>query len=882
MTMLQRLLASWRRRRSGRPADNAMMAVFKARYASFKELLQTNAELLQLISDIEEKLSGKDIFGMAYIRSQSSRCVFYTARMIQSLEALAGHPYPALGEALKRIRNQISRVLDVPSARIESLVLPYREINRDLVDFVGGKNANLGEVLNRVHMPIPRGFAITTAAFRKVLEAGELADAVGRSGMEIDIGDPQSILAVSRRLQDLLLGATLPTEVVAAIREAHHGLAADCGRAPEKLKIAMRSSAIGEDSGGLSFAGQYLSELNVPADRVLTTYKAILASLYTPRAITYRLHRGIPVEDISMSVACTEMVAAKASGVMYSRHPFHILEDNIIINAVWGLGPYAVDGKITPDAFTLSKEDLPVVLGTKVARKPARLESREDGGLVEVPVEAALQRRPCLNEDQLKSLARFAMALERHFQCPQDVEWALDEEGRLLILQSRPLMVAGRSTRQKGEETCEDCVPGYRVMLSGGDIACPGVGCGPAHIVRTDEDLLNFPDDGVLIAESPNPKYLIVMPRAQAILTDSGSITGHMASLAREFMVPALLNTGRATKKIVPPAVVTVDAYSGRVYEGKVPELLGIQLKRGNFMKDSPVYGRLQKVAQEIVPLNLIDPGSPEFQPRNCRTVHDIMRLAHEFSYKEIFQFSDLLSDVGRISYRLEARLPLDLHIIDLGDGLENVAEGGGRITVEQVASVPFSALLRGMLREDLISQEPRPVNIKGFLAVMSEQILAPPNVAMERFGDRSYAIISDKYLNFSSRVGYHYSVVDAYCGRTVNKNYVNFQFKGGAADDVRRGRRSRGIGRILEKLGFRVDIKADVVTARLQKRPQEEIDSALDQLGRLLQYTRQMDMLMHGEESVSMISECFLNGDYQLCRQRLENGDSSTPKAEG
>ena len=163
-----------------------------------------------------------------------------------------------------------------------------------------------------------------------------------------------------------------------------------------------------------------------------------------------------------------------------------------------------------------------------------------------------------------------------------------------------------------------------------------------------------------------------------------------------------------------------------------------------------------------------------------------------------------------------------------------------------------------------------RPVNLKGFMSVMSEQMLTPTNIAMERFGDRSYAIISDTYVNFSSRVGYHYSVVDAYSGRTVNKNYINFQFKGGAADDVRRSRRSRGIAKVLRSLGFIVDTKADVVTARFQKHPAEAVEEALDHLGRLLQFTRQMDMLMQSEASVTMLAECFLNGDYQMCLEKL------------
>jgi pyruvate,water dikinase len=164
-------------------------------------------------------------------------------------------------------------------------------------------------------------------------------------------------------------------------------------------------------------------------------------------------------------------------------------------------------------------------------------------------------------------------------------------------------------------------------------------------------------------------------------------------------------------------------------------------------------------------------------------------------------------------------------------------------------------------------------VEIRGFFSVMSQQMLAPPNLNTDRFGDKSYAIISDKYLNFSSRVGYHYSILDAYCGLTATKNHINFQFKGGAADDVRRNRRVRLIENILRAMGFLTEVQGDRVTSRFTKGETAVIEDKLDHIGRLLFYTRQMDMLMHSEESVNHLAECFMKGDYHLdggnrCRQ--------------
>jgi pyruvate,water dikinase len=291
---------------------------------------------------------------------------------------------------------------------------------------------------------------------------------------------------------------------------------------------------------------------------------------------------------------------------------------------------------------------------------------------------------------------------------------------------------------------------------------------------------------------------------------------------------------------------------------------MALQKPKETHMKGTPVYETLKQVSEAIIPLRLVDPKSTTFAAEYCRSLHDVMRLVHEFSYAEMFQISDAVSAEEGHAMRLEAPIPLDLRVIDLGGGLAEVRADARKVKVKQVASAPFKSLLKGMLHEDLRYQRPRPVELKGFLSVMGEQMLSNTHGA-ERFGDRSYAVVSDKYLNFSSRVGYHYGILDSYCGQTINKNYITFSFKGGAADDVRRNRRARAIAQILKELGFTVEVMGDRVDAKFQKYPQEDIEEKLDQVGRLLLFTRQMDMLMHSEASVTAIANAFLAGDYHL-----------------
>lgn len=579
-----------------------------------------------------------------------------------------------------------------------------------------------------------------------------------------------------------------------------------------------------------------------------------------------------------LSAACLEMVESVASGVMYSRDPKDLMHDHVLISAVWGLGPYAVDGIVTPDSYVVSKEDDHRIVEKNTSRKPVRLEANPAGGLREVPVEKEFQDRPCLSDYQIRTLASYGKRIEDHYNFPQDMEWALARDGRLLILQTRPLHL--EEFAQKGRQQVPK-IEGYTVLCEGGAVACPGVGCGTAFHVENESDLMDFPEGGVLVAKHSSPQFVIVMRKAQAIVAEAGSITGHMASLSREFGLPTVLAMNSATKLVPSGIEITVDAYSGRVYQGRVRELIALQRSQESPMKNTPVYETLRRVADWIVPLDLVNPTAPNFTPENCKTLHDVMRYVHEFSYREMFQISDLLSDTsGGGALRLVGPIPLDLHVIDLGGGLTEGTRKARRVNVDEVLSVPFQALLKGILHVGAQVNGPRPVDLGGFLSVMREQMLSPATMA-ERFGDRSYAIISDCYLNFSSRIGYHYSALDSFCSEFVNKNYITFSFKGGAADDVRRQRRARSIASVLRALEFSVEVREDRVDARYYRYEQELIEEKLDALGRLLQFTRQMDMLMASEASVDALATSFLKGNYSLDQSLFESLQSGRTETE-
>lgn len=846
-------LNPWAAARDPEPEQAARS--FSERYASFEDLLRSNSELSKIVADLELKLQGRQIFGVRYVRAQSSRAVHHTRRMVECLDDLDGRAKASLGPIVDRLEEQI---LDEIGRKSESLaqayVLPLSEVTREVVDWVGSKNANLGEARNRVGAPVPDGFAVTTTTFVRFLTDSGLMERIRERAHDLTEADDSALEGVAAEIRELVLGARVPADVAEPLLHAYDHLT---GGDPTVL-VAVRSSAVGEDTE-LTHGGQYLTVLGVRRDGLVHAYQRVVASLYSPWALSYRLHAGVHDEDLAMGVVVVPMIRARTSGVMYSRAPDAARAGHTLISAVFGLGTSAVDGTFTPDHYVVAPGPERAIVERRIAHKPFRVVVAEDGGTTQVPLEDGSV--PCLTDDELRALAALAERLEAHFGTPQDIEWATDEAGQLHVLQTRPLIVERRPVRKVAPRTHhDDDVP--VLLLDGGAVACPGVGTGPVFHVREHSDLKRFPEGAVLVAKHPSPRFARALRQAAAIVTDTGSVLGHMASLCREFGVPALVDTRVATERLVEGALVTVDASTARVFAGTVP---GVAAEHEPYMADTPVRALLDRVAERIVPLRLTDPRSPEFTAASCRSLHDVMRFVHERCYKEMFRTGDVVAGVPGGTVQLDAALGIDLHVIDLGGGLS--PRHGPRIRPPDVLSVPLRAVLAGMLHPELVRRGGRVVSMRGLASVITEQMFRTPHAAGERFGDRSYAVVSDRYLHFSSRVGYHYSLLDAWYDEEGNKSHIGFSFQGGAAGELRRVRRVKAISLILTELGFAVDVRGDRVDARLKRGSLDELVEQLDQIGRLLQFTRQLDMLMDDDAVVDKVADAFLAERYDLSR---------------
>jgi pyruvate,water dikinase len=261
-----------------------------------------------------------------------------------------------------------------------------------------------------------------------------------------------------------------------------------------------------------------------------------------------------------------------------------------------------------------------------------------------------------------------------------------------------------------------------------------------------------------------------------------------------------------------------------------------------------------------ILPLHMVDRRNPDFRPENCRTYQDIIRFAHERAMQSMFGLMDAVEQ-GRVKalrlLKLKTDLPLNLHLVDLGDGL---ASHQSPVPPEDILSVPMKALWQGISHPAIAWSGPVPVSVSGFLHVLGQTAIRPP----ERFWDKTYAIVAAQYVNYACRLGFHFQSIDSYCGPDDEDNYINFTFKGGAADDLRRIRRIRLIVHVLERLGFEVETHLDVARARFRKQPAAATQERLDLVGRLMAYVRQMDMLMNDDDIPYILAERFLAGHYE------------------
>jgi pyruvate, water dikinase len=365
-----------------------------------------------------------------------------------------------------------------------------------------------------------------------------------------------------------------------------------------------------------------------------------------------------------------------------------------------------------------------------------------------------------------------------------------------------------------------------------------------------------------VVGRQPSARLVLVMDRIAAIITEVGSPTGHMSILAREFRIPTLVEVGGATKVLHSGQLVTVDADAALVYPGILHELLARQVKPDEEWRSDPVFLKLRRILKSVSRLNLLDPGSPEFKAANCRTLHDITRFCHEKAMDAMFiPDMEKALDSHHVS-RLKTDLPLNLFILDLGGGLR--VSGREQVTEDDITSRPFKALLRGFHHPGVTWAGQVAPDFKGFISVFANTMYDTAK-AERGLGGKSFAIVTENYLNFNSRIGYHFGIVDAFISPEKNDNYISFQFKGGAAQIDRRERRARLVKHLLDDLGFKAQTKGDLVQGRLVKLSLMETEQTLELAGLLIAFCRQLDLALSSDAVMDRVLNAFKTEDYSL-----------------
>ncbi|MCL7386271.1 MAG: phosphoenolpyruvate synthase [Thaumarchaeota archaeon] len=461
-----------------------------------------------------------------------------------------------------------------------ALILWFEELGKDDIPLVGGKCANLGEMIN-AGIPVPPGFAVTAYAYKRFIEETGIAQKIYDILDETitDPGNPAQYEEASKKIRRIIESTPIPKDIRDAIVEAYRELSKRVGL--KDVYVAVRSSATAEDLPGASFAGQQETYLNVRGEEeVLESVRKCWSSLFTPRAIFYRTEKGFRHEKVLISVAVQKMVNSRSAGVMFTLHPVTGDRNIIVIESVWGLGEAIVSGAVSPDHFEVDKNTLKIVVKNIVKKEVEYVRDPKTGKTVHAKVPPERQEAPSLTDEEVVELAKIAKRIEQHYGTPQDIEFAVDKDlpfpQNLFIVQSRPETVWSMKEVEVAASSGSSAVSVAEAkMVIKGLPASPGVHVGKAKIVFSPEEAAKKIQKGdILVTRMTNPDWVPYMRLAGAIVTDEGGMTCHAAIVSRELGIPCIVGARDATKVLKDGETYTVDARSGVIYEGAVEELV--------------------------------------------------------------------------------------------------------------------------------------------------------------------------------------------------------------------------------------------------------------------------------------------------------------------
>lgn len=844
----------WWRRKKVRPAEaSSAEARLRRKYSSFRNLLILNNDGLELMAGMQEDLKYVPPYREIFSRRVTE--VFERAAgIVASLEALTGavkRPLAlALSEQRREVESYLARQQEIRPRRLSAWL---SEVGMASAAEVGGKAAALGEIRNRLGAPVPDGYVLTTEAYRRFCGI-PLWKEIREALRGADPADLEGLRGISTRLMTRVLQCPLPRAVEVAVSERARVLAA----ASSLGGLAIRSSAVGE-GGALTFAGQFLSLINVPATGAVDAYRRVVAERFGERALSYRLTVGLPEIAGPMAVLFLPVIEARASGILYTRDPKQPKGDALWLTSTRGLGLDIASGRVPADWFVLSRKRPHAVLDCTIVRKEKEVVPKQGGGISRQPLEGEQADSPSLHSGSLQTLAEWGVRIEKYFGVPQDIEWALDASGKIWILQTRPLALAERArapARPRGEP-----------RVTGGVAIYPGRVSGPAHLAADALSLRQTPKGAILVTRRATPEIVQVLPRIVGLAAEHGNITGHAATLLREFRVPSVFLMPQAMESAQEGESISLDALQPSLFPGSLWPAVPVEFRLANRFREMAA----DPLSRRLLTLHLHDAGAWRFRPSNCQSVHDVLRYCHEKAVEAMFAVQDREMEHGaHRSKKLLASVPVNLFVLDLGEGLSQADPDAREVTPEQIVCRPFQALWKGITHPAVSWTRKMPASFSDFASVMAGS-LAPQSSVIRALGERSYLLVAGEYMNLNSRLAYHFSLVDACLSDNPLHNYIAFRFTGGGATRERRNLRARFLEASLKHYGFVVDRRGDLVNAWFKKAGSEETENSLDILGRLMACSSQLDMYMNSQEAMQWYVEQFLAGNYSFRDPRAE-----------
>jgi pyruvate,water dikinase len=444
-------------------------------------------------------------------------------------------------------------------------VVAFEEVGRADIPVVGGKGANLGEML-RAGIPVPSGFIVTADAYGRFVEQSGLRPKIEAILNNLNVQDSNALQKASRDIEKMVVDTPVPADMADEIKRRYR----DMGEPP----VAVRSSATAEDLPEASFAGQQSTFLNVlGGDRVVQAVKECWASLFEARAIFYRSENAFEHMKVKIAVPVQRMVQSELSGVMFTVEPVTSDRSKITVEAIVGLGEGLVSGEISPDLYVVDKETLKILEKHTAVQERQLARTAVGGGKgiadiswQEVPPD--LRSAQKLSDDEVREVAQIGKRIEQHYGFPQDIEWA-KEKSKFYIVQTRPVTTLAEATTAPAE-ALDETAP----VLLKGSAASPGAAAGEVKIILDPSEIGRVRDGDILVAEMTTPDFVPAMKRAVAIVTDRGGRTAHAAIVSRELGIPCVVGTGEATKTLHDGQIVTVDGAHGVVYDGRAAATL--------------------------------------------------------------------------------------------------------------------------------------------------------------------------------------------------------------------------------------------------------------------------------------------------------------------